>query len=81
MVNLYQNLDLHKVLNKTNSLPRNFNFVPLTDKETLIQLSEDVIKNMLTDQHDCYLLGKALQSGNFTKELASLKCGLLSISI
>ena len=69
-----------KLLHKVNSLPRNFNFVPLTDTEPLIQLSEDVIKNMSTDQHNCYLLVKALQSGNLTKELASLKCGLLSTS-
>ena len=63
-----------------NSLPRNFYFVPFTDTEPFIQLSEDVIKNVSTVQRNCYLLIKALQSSDLTKGLAIVKCGVLSTS-
>ena len=33
-------------------VPRNFDFSSLTDTVSLIQLSEDVIKNMSTEQHN-----------------------------
>ena len=69
-----------KFLLQVNSVPRNFDFSSVTETESLIQPSEDVIKNMSTEQHNCYLLVKVLHSSDLTKELTSVKCWLLSTS-
>jgi hypothetical protein len=69
-----------KLLHKVNDLPRNYNFTPFSNAESLIQIPEDVVNHMSTDQKNSYRLVEARITGKLTPELAAIKCGLLNTS-
>ena len=41
----------------------------------MVSLPEEVVKDLSTDQRNCYLLVNAAMSGQMSKELVGLKCG------
>ena len=69
-----------KLLSKVHDLPINYEFKAMPGGEDLILLPEDVVKSLSTDQHNCYLLAKAIKNGQLSKEVAGLKCGPLNHS-
>jgi hypothetical protein len=69
-----------KLFHQVNELPRNYNFAPYTDTDSLIKLPDDVINNLSTDQKNCYRLVEAIRTGDLTPELASITCGWLNSS-
>ena len=67
--------ELGKLLPKVNELPNNYKFKALPGGEDLIDLPDDIVKTLSTDQHNCYLLVKAIKSGNLSRDLANKKGG------
>ena len=66
-----------KLLSKVNELSVNYNFKAMPGGMDLIYLPENIVKNLSTDQKNCYLLVNAIKNGDLSKELASYKCGPL----
>ncbi|KAG7163197.1 hypothetical protein Hamer_G002281 [Homarus americanus] len=58
----------------------NFNFKQVKGTEDIIELPVKIVKSLSTDQHNCYLLIKAIKSGSLSPQLAGLKCGPLNQS-
>ena len=69
-----------KLIKKVHSFPISKAPPALKSTSTLIQLPEDVITNLSTDQKNCYWLVQAINSGSISKELSNLKCGPLNHS-
>ena len=67
--------EIGKILPKVYELPINYKFKALPGGEDLIDLPEDIVKTLSTDQHNCYLLVKAIKSGNLSRDLANKKGG------
>ena len=67
--------EIGKLLPKVNELPINYKFKPLPGGEDLIDLPDDIVKSLSTDQHNCYLLVKAIKSSNLSRDLANKKGG------
>ena len=67
-----------KLLPKVHDIPVNDNFMVISDGEDLIELPQDVISSLSTDQHNCYLLIKAIKSGHLDMKLKHRKCGSLN---
>ena len=72
--------DICQLLPKVNELPINFSFKALPGGEDLINLPEDIVKSLSTDQQNCYLLVKAIKTGNLSTDLANLKGGTINHS-
>lgn len=72
--------EIGKLLPKVNELPINYQFKPLPGGEDLIELPDDIVKSLSTDQHNCYLLVKAIKSGNLSRDLANKKGGPINHS-
>ena len=70
---------LGKLLSKVHDLEINWDFTPFPDID-IIELPDDIVKNLSTDQKNCYLLLSAMKSGSLSKELAKIKCGPLNQS-
>ena len=64
-----------KLIEKVNHLEINFNFEPIRLEEPIIELTEEVINKMSTDQKNSYRKLKAVSSGNLPEDLAATKCG------
>ena len=62
-----------KLLGKVHEMPVNYKFKAIPEGEDLIHLPEDIIKTLSTDQHNCYLLVKAIKTGDLSKDLANKK--------
>ena len=60
-----------------NTLQVVHNWVPLGAEEKVIELPEDIVKNLSKDTKNCYRLIKAITTGEFSEELATIKCGPL----
>ena len=67
-----------KLLPKVHDFPVNDNFMVMSDGEDLIELPQDVISSLSTDQHNCYLLVKAIKTGDLDMKLKNRKCGPLN---
>ena len=67
-----------KLLSRVNELDINYDFKAIQGGEDLIPLTDEVVNSLSTDQHNCYLLTKAIKNGQLSKEVASLKCGPLN---
>ena len=50
-----------KLLSKVNELDINYDFKAITGGEDLIPLTDEVVNSLSTDQHNCYLLVKAIK--------------------
>ena len=72
--------EIGKLLPKVDQFKINYNFKALPEGEDMIDLPEDVVKSLSTDQQNCYLLVKAIKSGNLPKDLANKKCGPINHS-
>lgn len=55
-------------LDKVNELEVNFNLRPVEGTEEITELPEEIVESLSTDQHKCYLLIKAINSGSFSPE-------------
>ena len=53
---------------------------PVLGKSHRTELPDDVIRELSTDQKNCYLLTKSIESGMVSKELEKFKCGPLNHS-
>ena len=67
--------EIGKLLPKVNELPINYSFKSLPGGEDLIDIPDEIVKTLSTDQHNCYLLVKAIKSGNLSRDLANKKGG------
>ena len=67
--------EIGKLLPKVDELPINYNFKALPGGENLIDLPDDIVKTLSTDQHNCYLLVNDIKSGNLSKDLSNRKGG------
>ena len=67
-----------KKLEKINDLQRVLNFEPIPGLEELVEIPEDIVKNMSTDSSQCYRLLRALRHGCLDQTLANVRCGSLS---
>ena len=63
-----------KLIEKVNDLEVNFNFEL---KEEIIELTDEVVNNLSTDQKNAYRRIKAVTSGILSKELSKIKCGTI----
>ena len=64
-----------KLLPKAKDLPINFDFKPIRCGEDLIELSEEVVQDLSSDQLYAYRMVKAVRSGVLPRELALLQPG------
>ena len=64
-----------KALDKVNEMPTNYQFRPITIGEDLVELPEEVVEDLSTDQMHAYKLCQAIRSGNMSVDLALMKCG------
>ena len=69
-----------KPLHKVNELPRNYNFTPYTNSESINTIPDDVVNLLSTDQKNCVRLREALATGNLPPEIASIDCGWINSS-
>ena len=67
-------------MKKVHSSPISECFPLIPGDTALIELPEYVVKNLSTDQKNCYKLAQAIKSGIVPKELSTLKCGPLNHS-
>lgn len=67
-----------KLLSTVNQMEYNPNFIALPNGEDLINIPDNIVKNMSTDQNLCYKLCKAVKSGSLPPELREIQCGLLN---
>ena len=56
-------------------MERNYNFKPIPGLEELMDIPQDIVKNMSTDSSIFYQLGLAVKSGMLSKQLGTKKCG------
>ena len=56
-----------KLIAKVNSMERNYNFKPIPGLEELLDIPQDIVKNMSTDSSIFYQLGLAVRSGKLSK--------------
>ena len=66
------------LLSKVGEMPYNPKFKALPGGEDLIELSEEVVNNMSTDQSVCYKLVVAVKQGELPPALLNMKCGSLN---
>ena len=66
------------LLSKVGEMPYNPKFKALPGGEDLIELSEEVVNNMSTDQSVCYKLVVAVKKGELPPSLLNMKCGSLN---
>ena len=69
-----------KLLHKVNELPRNYNFTPYTNSESINTIPDDVVNHLSTDQKNCIHLREGLATGNLPPEIASIDCGWINSS-
>ena len=67
-----------KLLAKVNQMEYNSEFMCLSEERPLVEIPEDVLRNMSTDQKLSYKLVKAVKSGNLPVELQEIQCGKIS---
>ena len=67
-----------KLIQKINDLKKKPSFPALTDTNEMIEIPQEILKNMSTDQKNCYNLIAVVKSGRITPEQAKIKCGPLS---
>ena len=60
-----------------NTLQVVHNWEPLGAEKKTIELLQDIVKNLPKDTKNCYCLIKAITTGEFSEELATIKCGPL----
>ena len=66
-----------KKLEKINDLKRVLTFEPIPGIEELVEIPDDVVRNMSTDSSQCYRLLCALRDGCLSQTLANMRCGSL----
>ena len=66
------------LLSEVHSMDYNPNFQPLSGGEDLIDIPEEILRQMSTDQKTSYRLVTAVKSGSLPESLQYLKCGELS---
>ena len=71
--------DLGKLLKTTNSMGINYYFEPISLGPSIIDLPDEVVDDLSTDQNLLYRRAQAVRSGNLSKELALRKGGHLFI--
>ena len=64
-----------KLLAKVDSMERNYNFKPIPGLEELLDIPQDIVKNMSTDSSIFYQLGLAVRSEKLYKQLGTKKSG------
>ena len=64
-----------KALNSVTDMPINIKFKPITIGPELIELEDDVVKDLSTDQKYGYNMIKAIRSGILPDRLANLEIG------
>ena len=65
------------LLSKVNDMPYNPDFRALPGGEDLINLPEEVVNKMSTDQKSCYMLVGAVKAGSLPPSLQEMLCGKL----
>ena len=65
------------LLSKVNDMPYNPDFRALPGGEDLINLPEEVVNKMSTDQKSCYKLVGAVKAGSLPPSLQEMLCGKL----
>ena len=66
------------LLDKVERMEYNPNFKALSSGESLIDIPEDILSKMSTDQKTSYRLVSAVKSGSLPESLQYIKCGALS---
>ena len=69
--------DLGKRLKLVGNMGINYNYEPINVGPSIIDLPEEIVKDLLTDQHLLYRRADAVRSGNLTRDLALRKGGSL----
>ena len=64
-----------KLLGKVNSTERNYKFKPNPGLEELLDILQDIVKNMSTDSSIFYQLVMGVRSGKLSKQLGTKKSG------
>ena len=68
--------DVCKLLNRVEDLESEPNFEPIgTNGEPLIELPDEVVRNMSTDSQVCYRLCKAVRAGHLPDDLKDIQLG------
>ena len=64
-----------QLLCKVEEMEYDPSFVPLPDYPDMIEIPENILKDMSHDSKQCYLLEKAVKSGSLPISLQYMKCG------
>ena len=67
--------EIGKLFPKVNELPINDKFKAFPGEEDLLHLPDNIVKSLSIDQHNCYLLVKAIKSAYLSTDLANRKGG------
>ena len=66
------------LLSKVDQMSYNPNFKAMPNGEPLIDIPQDVLGKMSTDQKVCYRLINAVKAGKLPQEMQEMKCGAIS---
>ena len=69
--------DLGKMLPLVSDMERNFSFSALQEKEPVVNLDEDIVKELSTDQKYSHRIMKAIHTGNLDMDLACMSPGTI----
>ena len=66
-----------KLLTKITEMERNYSFKPISKGPGLIELSEEIVKELSSDQKYAYRICQTVIKGHLTEDLANQKPGTL----